>query len=177
VTAAVPRLFHGWWVAASFGAMVFLSSGLRFSVGPFLKPMVADLDIDRASFSAVIALELFLFGMLNPFVGRLADQLGARVVTGAGALVLGGSIAASGLATRLWHLYVIQGVGVALGLATGPVVGSAVISRWFLRRRATALSVVGSASMAGMSACRTMSSISVTSGSRRRLLVRSRVRI
>ena len=147
------RLFYGWWVAASFAAMIFLSAGLRFSVGPFLKPMVADLGLDRASFSLVISLELFLYGMLNPFVGRIVDRLGARLVTVTGALVLGGSVAASGLATRLWHLYLIQGVGIALGLAaTGPVVGSAVLSRWFVRRRATALSVVGSASMAGMSA-------------------------
>ena len=147
------RLFYGWWVAGSFAAMVFLSAGLRFSVGPFLKPMVADLGLDRASFSSVIALELFVYGMLNPFVGRLVDQLGARGVTLAGTLILGGSIAASGLATQLWHLYLIQGLGVALGLAaTGPVVGSAIISRWFTRRRATALSAIGSASMAGMSA-------------------------
>lgn len=40
----------------------------------------------------------------------------------------------------------------ALGLAaTGHVVASAVVTRWFSRRRATALSVLGGASMAGMS--------------------------
>ena len=153
VTPIASRLFYGWWVAGSFAAMVFLSSGLRFSVGPFLKPMVADLGLDRASFSSVIALELFVYGMLNPFVGRLVDQVGARGVTVAGSIILGLSIAASGLATQLWHLYLIQGVGVAVGLAaTGPVVGAAVIARWFVRRRATALSAIGSASMAGMSA-------------------------
>ena len=152
MTPAPARVFYGWWIAATFAAVVFLSAGLRFSVGPFLKPMVADLGLDRASFSLVISLELFLYGMLNPFVGRLVDRIGARPVTIAGAVVLGGSVAASGLATELWHLYAIQGVGIALGLAaTGPVVGAAVISRWFVRRRATALSAIGSASMAGMS--------------------------
>ena len=153
MSRAAPRIFYGWWVAASFAALVFLSAGLRFSVGPFLKPMVADLGLDRASFSLVISVELFLYGLLNPFVGRMVDRIGARALTLGGVLVLGASIAASGLATRLWHLYLIQGVGVACGLAaTGPVVGSAVISRWFVKRRATALSLVGSASMAGISA-------------------------
>ena len=152
MTPAPARVFYGWWIAATFAAVVFLSAGLRFSVGPFLKPMVADLGLDRASFSLVISLELFLYGMLNPFVGRLVEHLGARPITVAGALILGVSVAASGLATELWHLFVIQGVGIALGLsATGPVVGAAVISRWFVRRRATALSTIGSASMAGMS--------------------------
>jgi MFS family permease len=41
---------------------------------------------------------------------------------------------------------------IALGLAaTGHVAGAAIVARWFVRRRATALSVLGGASMAGMS--------------------------
>ena len=68
-------VFFGWWVALSFAVMAFLSSGIRFDVGPFLEPMVADLELDRASFSLVIAFELLLFGALPPFVGRLVDRL------------------------------------------------------------------------------------------------------
>jgi MFS family permease len=147
-----PRVFFGWWVVGSFAVMMFLSTGIRFAVGPFLKPIVADLGLDRASFSLVVALSLFLYGAFQPFVGRLVDALGARLVLAAGVLVLAGSVASMALVTRLWHLYLIYGVCVAAGLAaTGHVVGSAVISRWFTRRRATALSVLGGASMAGMS--------------------------
>ena len=146
------RVFYGWWVVVSFAVMVFLSSGIRFTVGPFLKAMVADLGLDRASLSLVISLSLFLYGAFQPFVGWLVDRFGARLVLTAGTLVLAGSIAATGLVTRLWQLYVVYGVGGAAGLAaTGHVVGSAVISRWFSRRRAIALSTLGGASMAGMS--------------------------
>ena len=39
-----------------------------------------------------------------------------------------------------------------LGLAvTGPVMASGVVARWFNKRRGTALSLLGSASMTGMS--------------------------
>lgn len=146
------RVFHGWWVAAAFAVMVFLSTGVRFTVGPFLKPIVADLGIDRASFSLVVSLSLFLYGAFMPFVGRLVDRWGARPVTVVGTLVLAGAVAATGLATRLWQLYLVYGICVALGLAaTGHVVASAVIARWFTRSRATALSLLGGASMAGMS--------------------------
>jgi MFS family permease len=144
-------VFFGWWVALSFAVMAFVSSGIRFAVGPFLKPMVADLGLDRASFSLMIAVGLLFFGALQPLVGRLVDRIGARPVLVGGALLLGASLAATGLATRLWHLYVLNAFGAALGLtATGQVVGAAVISRWFTRRRATALSLVGSAGMAGV---------------------------
>ena len=145
-------IFYGWWVTLSFMVMVFLSTGIRFAVGPFLKPIVADLGLDRASFSLVISLSLFLYGAFQPFVGRLIDRFGSRSILGVGTLVLGLSLAGTGLVTNLWQLYLVYGVLAAAGLAaTGHVVGSAVISRWFTRRRATALSTLGGASMAGMS--------------------------
>ena len=149
---ARSRVFYGWWVALAFAAMVFVSTGIRFIVGPFLKPMVADLGLDRASFSLVISLSLFLYGVLQPFVGRAVDRVGARALLAAGTLLLGASVASLSLVTRLWHLYVLYGVLVAVGLAaTSHVVAAAVISRWFSRRRGTALSTLGGASMAGMS--------------------------
>ena len=152
MSTARPGVFYGWWVAFGFALMVFLSSGIRFAVGPFLKPMVADLGLDRASISLVLSLSFLLYGAFTPFLGRLADRVGARAVTASGTLVLAGSLAATGLVTRLWHLYLIYGVAAALGVAaTGPAVGSAIVSRWFIRRRATALSLLGAASMAGMS--------------------------
>jgi MFS family permease len=147
-----PRVFYGWWVTAAFAAMVFLSTGVRFTVGPFLKPMVADLGLDRASFSLAIAVGLFLYGAFIPVMGWLADRLGARCVTLVGTAILAGSAAATGLVRNLAHLYLTWSFALAVGLAaTGHVVASAVISRWFTRRRATALSVLGAASMGGMS--------------------------
>jgi MFS family permease len=144
-------VFFGWWVALAFMVMAFVSSGIRFAVGPFLKPMVADLGLDRASFSLVVAFGLLLFGVMQPLVGRSVDRVGARPMLVAGTLVLGASLVATGFATRLWHLYLFYGVGAAAGLAaTGQVVGSAVVARWFTRRRGTALSLIGSASMAGI---------------------------
>jgi len=44
---AKPRIFYGWWVALAFSLIVFLSTGIRFAVGPFLKPIVSDLGLDR----------------------------------------------------------------------------------------------------------------------------------
>jgi MFS family permease len=148
----VTRPFFGWWVTLAFAVMVFLSTGVRFAVGPFLKPIVADLGIDRASFSLVVSLSLFLYGAFMPLVGALVDRWGARPVMAAGTVVLAAAISGTALVTSLWQYALLYGVAAALGLAaTGHVVASAVVSRWFTRRRATALSVIGGASMAGMS--------------------------
>src|SRR3990172_2670453 len=93
------KIFYGWWVAVAFCVIVFLSPGLRCTVGPFLKPLVADLGLDRGSFSLVISLSLFLYGAFMPVVGRLVDRFGSRLVVTTGALVLARSLAAPGRGT------------------------------------------------------------------------------
>jgi MFS family permease len=149
---APSRIFYGWWITVAFSIMVFLSTGVRHAVGPFLKPMVADLGVDRASFSLVIALGLLLYGLFMPWVGGLVDRLGARLVTAAGSIVLAVSLALTGMCVNLWQLALVYAVLASLGLsAVGPVIANAVVSRWFVRRRGTAVSLLGSAAMTGMS--------------------------
>ena len=146
------RFFYGWWVTLAFAMMVFVSAGVRHAVGPFLKPMVEDLHVDRGSFSLVIALGLFLYGAFMPWVGGLADRYGARIVTSVGCVVLAAALALTGQCQNLWQLALVYGLLASLGLAaTGPVVANAVVSRWFSRRRGTAVSILGSAAMTGMS--------------------------
>lgn len=52
--AARGRIFYGWWVALAFSLIVFLSAGIRFTAGPFLKPVVSDLGL-TGGYGAVFA--------------------------------------------------------------------------------------------------------------------------
>jgi MFS family permease len=145
-------IFYGWWVVGAFAVTTFISTGVRHAVGPFLKPIVGDLGLDRASFSAVIALSLFLYGAFMPLAGMALDRFSVRVVTTAGTVLLALSLVLTALVRDFWEFAAVYGVLVPLGLAgTGPVVASGVVARWFSKRRGTALSVLGSASMTGMS--------------------------
>src|SRR5262245_15756803 len=145
-------IFYGWWVVAAFSVTTFISTGVRHAVGPFLKPMVTDLGLDRASFSLVIALSLFLYGVFMPLAGMALDRWSVRAVTAAGTVLLGISLVLTALVRNFWEFAAVYGVLVPLGLAgTGPVIASGVVARWFNRRRGTALSVLASASMTGMS--------------------------
>jgi MFS family permease len=146
------EIFYGWWVVAAFSVTTFMSTGVRHAVGPFLKPIVGDLGLDRASFSAVIALSLFLYGVFMPLAGMVLDRFSVRAVTTAGTLLLVASLVLTAMVRNFWEFAAVYGVLVPLGLAgTGPVIASGVVARWFSKRRGTALSVLGSASMTGMS--------------------------
>src|SRR6266403_4287107 len=145
-------VFYGWWVVAGFSFMTFISTGIRHAVGPFLKPIVADLGLDRASFSLVIAVSLFLYGVFGPLVGLALDRFGARLTASVGTILLVGSLVLTSQVRSFWEFAIVYGVILPLGLAvTGPVMASGVVARWFNKRRGTALSLLGSASMTGMS--------------------------
>ena len=148
---AATRIFYGYWVVLALSVIVFLSAGIRFTIGPFLKPVAAELGLDRGTFSLVISLSLFLYGAFMPVVGRLVDRFGSRVVCSAGAVVMAASLVLTGRMTSLWEFYLYYAVVGSLGLAaTGHVMGSVALARWFVRRRGTAMSALGSAGMAGM---------------------------
>lgn len=149
---ATGQVFYGWWVVFAFSFMTLTSTGIRHAVGPFLKPIVADLGLDRASFSLVIAVSLFLYGVFGLIVGWALDRFGVRATAAVGTLLLVLSLALTALVRNFWEFAVVYGVLLPLGLAvTGPVMASGVVARWFSRRRGTALSILGSASMTGMS--------------------------
>jgi MFS family permease len=145
-------VFYGWWVVAAFSFMTLTSTGIRHAVGPFLKPIVADLGLDRATFSVVIAVSLFLYGLFGPVAGFALDRFGLRMTAAAGTLLLVLSLVLTGLVRNGWEFALVYGLLLPLGLAvTGPVIASGVVARWFNKRRGTALSLLGSASMTGMS--------------------------
>src|SRR5436190_126062 len=127
---AIRSIFYGWWVVAAFSFMTCISTGIRHAVGPFLKPIVADLGLDRASFSLVIALSLFLYGVFGPLVGLALDRFGARLTASVGTLVLVLSLVLTAFVRNYWDFAVVYGVLLPLGLAvTGPVMASGVVAR------------------------------------------------
>ncbi len=149
--AAPAGMFYGYWVVLVLALTVLLSQGIRFAIGPFLKPVSAELGLDRGTFSLVVSLGLFLFGAFMPLVGRLVDRFGPRLVCSVGAVAMAASLVLTGLMTSLWQFLLYYAVIGSLGVAaTGHVAGSVAIARWFVRRRGLAMSARGAAGMAGI---------------------------
>ncbi len=131
--------------------ILLLALGTRQTFGLFLPPMTSDLGWGRETFAFAIALQNLVWGLVQPFVGALADRYGAgRVLAG------GGILYAAGLA---WMAY--SGSGAEFTLSAGLVVGiglactsfgvvMAVVGRAFSdRSRSLALGVVGAGGSLG----------------------------
>jgi len=117
-----------WIVIACAAFIVTLAMGVRQSFGLFLPQMSVDIGISRSDFGLAMALQNLLFGLVQPFVGALADKHGAgRIVLG-GALLYALGLVGAALATDAIGLHISFGllIGMAQSATTFVVVLGAV---------------------------------------------------
>ncbi|PYN98142.1 MAG: MFS transporter [Candidatus Rokuibacteriota bacterium] len=125
-------------------------SGLRSVFGIYIKPMEAEFGWTRGALSGAAAVSLLLLGAVGPFVGRLADRWGPRNVIAISLFVLALGAIGSSFIQRLWHVYVMTGVFMALGAGgVALTTGSTVVARWFEARRGLAIGIAAGGMSAG----------------------------
>lgn len=136
---------RGSWVAA-FVTLFILSfsygSPLLVVVG--LKPMQAALGTDRSVLALAGALVWIGTGAGGIAMGWLADRIGIRAIVAFGAVMMAAGLALSTLGP-VWALYI--GHGLLIGfLGNGAIYPPLLIhvSRWFDRRRGTAIALISS---------------------------------
>jgi MFS family permease len=140
------------WVAAAITtAILAVSYGAPLLVVVGLKPITASLGTDRSVVAVAGALVWVGTGMGGIVMGRVADWIGVRSTVAFGALMaaLGLAVSTTG---QVWAL--VLGHAVLIGLLGNsahfpPLV--VYISRWFDRRRGTAVALISSGQyVAGM---------------------------
>jgi len=139
------RIFYGWWlaIAAAVGLCLGGPPILVFSFPVFLKALVQDFHTSRSAISLAFSLHNLVATFASPVLGRLVDRLGARRVIlpatlAFAALMIGNRV----LTGSVRGLYIFNMVGAFIGMGCGPIAYSSVISRWFDRRRGSALAVM-----------------------------------
>jgi MFS family permease len=133
------------WVAA-FATLGVLSVtyGAPLVLVVALKPIAAELDAPRSVPALAAALASFGTGLGGILMGWIAERIGVRAVTAFGAVcVAAGLVVASH--GGIWGLYI--GFGLLLGFfGNGSMNANLMtyVSRWFDRRRGTALALITS---------------------------------
>src|ERR1700751_1612449 len=133
------------WVAASITLLILsISYGAPLIVVVGLKPIAVALDTDRSVVALAASLVWLGTGLGGIVMGRVAERVGMRSVAvfGAGMTALGLAVSAIG---ETWALFL--GSAVLIGLLGNsahypPLV--TYVSRWFDRRRGTAVALISS---------------------------------
>ena len=133
------------WVAASVTlAILSFSYGAPLVVVVGLKPIAASLDADRSVVALAASLVWLGTGLGGILMGRIADRAGMRKVAVFGAVMTALGLAVSAIG-QAWAL--VLGSAVLVGFLGNsahfpPLV--TYVSRWFDRRRGTAVALISS---------------------------------
>src|SRR5438034_11235637 len=133
------------WLAASFTLLILsFSYGAPLIVVVGLKPIAASLDTDRSVVALAASLVWLGTGLGGIFMGRIADRVGMRLIAVFGAVMTALGLAVSAIG-QTWALVLGSAVLIALlgnSAHFPPLV--IYVSRWFDRRRGTALALISS---------------------------------
>jgi len=134
------------WVVASISLLLLgLSFGGMWITAVGLKSVAADMGGARSVPSLAISLAWFGSGAGGILMGRIANYYGIRWTVIAGSMMMAVGLAISANATQPWQLYV--GHGLFIGLIGNSGLNAPLmvyVSRWFDRRRGSALALISS---------------------------------
>ncbi len=135
--------FYGWYIVAALFFATFVVIGVRQGFGVFVEAWEEDFGASTTAVSAAAAIGWVLNGLSQPVFGALTDRFGARRVLIYGILGMGSSTLLVATSTNPWLL------GITYGLLLSFVSGAlsftpagALIARWFVRKRGTAMSAL-----------------------------------
>ena len=133
-----------WRAAWTTLAILSISFGSPLLIVVGMKPMQETLGTERAVLALAGALVWIGTGAGGIFMGWLADRIGLRTTITIGACMIAGGLALSSTGS-IWALYVGQGLMVGF-LGSGGVYPPLLVyvSRWFDRRRGTAIALISS---------------------------------
>ncbi len=145
-----PRIHYAWIVALVTFVVMLITAGIRAAPGLFMVALEGEFGWSRALFSASIAVNIALFGLIGPFAASLMDRWGLRrVVLGALAL-MASAVALSTRMTTEWHFFLFWGVLVGAGTGvTAMVLGAVIATRWFDERRGVVMGMLSAANATG----------------------------
>ncbi len=119
-----------------------LGQGLNGAFPVFVLPVTTALELDRAAFVGLYAISMLVLGLSAPVIGTVFDRVGPRALALGGIAAMGGALFAASHADRLWQLQLTLGLACGIAIAAlGSVMQSALLSRWFQARLATAIAV------------------------------------
>jgi MFS family permease len=137
-------LFYGWWItgAAAVGMALGAPSILVFAFPVFLKAFAKDFHASRSAIAFAFSLHNIVSALASPVAGRVIDRIGVRKVALGSTLLFAALMLGNRFITvSVAGIYVFNILGALIGIGCGPIPYSAVVSKWFDRRRGSALAI------------------------------------
>src|SRR5918996_3317259 len=137
-----PTFFYGYIILALCFVNMVVMRGVNGAFGVYYIALLEEFAWSRSDGASIAAIHFFVYALASPAVGLAFDRLGPRLLMPLGAALVGTGLVLSSFSNSLLGLYFSYGIVTALGQGALSFVGhNALISFWFVRRRATAIGI------------------------------------
>lgn len=135
-----PQL-KAWLVVLAAFTGAFVSFGVTYTFGVFLRPLSTTFGVTHATMSGLFAVIAALTFFVAPVTGEIADKHGPRAVVAFGAVLMGLSLLLAAHAQSFWMVVLTYGVGLGTAAACIYIPAIAAVGEWFQTRRDIALGI------------------------------------
>jgi MFS family permease len=134
--------YYGWLIIAIAFVTMAIGVTARTAFSLLLPPLIDEFKWDRGLAAGAFSFGFLISAILSPFVGRVVDARGPRIVILTGVALMSTGLMLAPFVTTPWQLYATLGVAVGGGANMMTyTVHSQFLPHWFVRRRALAISI------------------------------------
>ena len=134
--------FYGWVIVAVAFVTMGVGVNARTAFSLLFPPILDEFGWDRGVTAGAFSFGFLVSAVLSPFVGRLMEHRGPRVVIELGVGVMTAGFLLATLVRQPWHLYATLGMLVgAGGNCLGYTAHALFLPNWFVRQRGLAMSL------------------------------------
>jgi MFS family permease len=134
--------FYGWLILGISFVTMAVSVTARTAFSLLLPPLISEFRWERGLIAGAFSFGFLVSAVLSPFVGRLMDRRGPRIVIEGGVCLMATGLLTAPAIETPWQLYATVGVLVGCGAnLTSFTAQSLFLPNWFVRRRGLAMSI------------------------------------
>ncbi len=134
--------FYGWVLVAIGFVTMAVGVNARTAFSLLFPAMLDEFGWDRGLTAGAFSFGFLVSAVVTPFVGRLMDQRGPRLVVEIGVFAMGVGLLLGSLIREPWQLYLTLGALAGGGVNCLAYTGQSLyLTNWFVRRRGLALSI------------------------------------
>ena len=147
-TRGVVRLpfFYGWLLVAVAFVTMAIGVNARTAFSLLFPAILDEFGWDRGVTAGAFSFGFLVSAVVTPFIGRVMDRRGPRLVVEAGVLAVASGLVLAALIHEPWQLYLTLGVLAGGGVNCLAYTGQSIyLTNWFVQRRGLAISIAFSA--------------------------------
>src|SRR3954470_14915157 len=134
--------FYGWVLVAVAFVTMAVGVNARTSFSLLFPAILGEFGWDRGVTAGAFSFGFLVSAIVTPFVGRLIDLRGPRIVVELGVVAMGAGLILASFVREPWQLYLTLGMLAGGGVnCLAYTAQSLYLTYWFVRRRGLALSI------------------------------------